>query len=222
MVPIYREGAPIATVIPRVPLRKLARPRQMADTPRQILFDSKGAPGVESGRGDDMSETPDLKIEHVDPATLTPAGYNPRTITDAQRSALRGSIEAFGMVEPIIARRSGEVIGGHQRLAEALDAGLDAVPVVFLDDISDDDAKRLNLALNKISGEWQPDKLAALMGELSAVPGLDLDVTGFTLPERKMLIDFPELGPELDEGIAAGVTPCVCGKCGHEHAKAQA
>ena len=58
-----------------------------------------------------------LTIEQVNPAALNPAAYNPRKMSDSARAALRRGIEAFGLVDPIIARRSDNlVIGGHQRL----------------------------------------------------------------------------------------------------------
>jgi ParB-like chromosome segregation protein Spo0J len=65
-----------------------------------------------------------------------------------ERKRLERGIKEFGLVDPIIARRSdGMVIGGHQRLASAVALGLQTVPVVYLDDISDDRAAALNLLL---------------------------------------------------------------------------
>lgn len=71
------------------------------------------------------AEVPCVAIEHVSPDTLTPAGYNPRTMSPEARKRLARSIREFGFVDPVIARRSdGLVIGGHQRLVAAQEVGL--------------------------------------------------------------------------------------------------
>ena len=65
-----------------------------------------------------------VKIENVDPAKLTPADYNPRTISEHQAEALKRSLDRWGFVEPIVAnKRTGHIVGGHQRLDGALGAG---------------------------------------------------------------------------------------------------
>lgn len=73
--------------------------------------------------------------------------------------SLRRSVSRWGMVEPLVVRRSDQlVIGGHQRLEAARALGLAAVPVVYVE-ASDAEAKALNLALNRIQGEWDLPKL---------------------------------------------------------------
>ncbi len=82
-----------------------------------------------------------LAIEHIAPSKLKPADYNPRTMSDKARNALKRGIEAFGLVDPIIARRKDKLVaGGHQRLHAAKELGLATVPVVFLDDLTDQKA----------------------------------------------------------------------------------
>ncbi len=93
------------------------------------------------------------RIEYVDPGVLRPAAYNPRTMSEKELVDLERSVGEFGLVDPIIVRRAGkQIIGGHQRLVMAQSLGLERVPVIFLD-ISEQQAKLLNLALNKISGD---------------------------------------------------------------------
>ncbi len=147
---------------------------------------------------------------------LNPAVYNPRTMPPGEKAKLKASLRAFGFVQPVVARRSdGLLIGGHQRLdawADILrDAGmseadiLDAcVPAVLLD-IDDADAMALNLALNKISGEWDTSKLAAVLDTLSAVAVPRLELTGFTLPEIASL-RLPAPPPPSAEAPASAAT----------------
>lgn len=79
------------------------------------------------------------------------------------------------------------MIGGHQRLFVLQDLGyLEAdVSVVSL---SKADEKALNIALNKISGEWDEEKLAAIFAELD-VEGYDLSLTGFEYDEYKSITE---------------------------------
>ena len=106
-----------------------------------------------------------IEVQYVNPDTLNPAPYNPRTMSDDALSRLAKLLDSHGIVDPIIARRSDNlVIGGHQRLkANAMREKPDVeVPVVFLDGISDEQAKALNIALNnpKAQGEYDWPVLA--------------------------------------------------------------
>ena len=97
---------------------------------------------------------PALQIEHVAIDDLHPDPANPRRIADAELEALTRSIRQFGLIDPIIARHDDKiVIGGHQRLLAARKLGLETVPVVFVD-LPPEKARLLNVALNKISGDW--------------------------------------------------------------------
>ena len=140
-------------------------------------------------------QTATIAVEYVERGALRPAEYNPRTISEKELADLQRSVGEFGLVDPIIARRADHtVIGGHQRLAVAERLGLQHVPVIYLD-ISEEKAKLLNLALNKISGEWDERKLAELLRELDALPGLDLSVTGFGDEEIKACLAAVEAEP---------------------------
>jgi len=119
-----------------------------------------------------------LQIETKAVAELRPAEYNPRTITPEALDALNASISKFGLVEPIIwNRRTGHVVGGHQRLKVLQAQGVEATDVVVVD-LAPDEERTLNLALNKISGDWDIPKLASVLEELH-LANVDLNLTGF-------------------------------------------
>ncbi|MCK9495477.1 MAG: site-specific DNA-methyltransferase [Dehalococcoidia bacterium] len=129
-----------------------------------------------------------IRIEHVPIGSLYPDPANPRRIGEAELDALTRSIRAFGLVDPLIARRADRVvIGGHQRLLAARRVGLATVPVVFVD-LGEEQAKLLNVALNKISGEWDETLLAQLLKDLGQQDDIDLTLTGFDTRELDTLL----------------------------------
>lgn len=111
---------------------------------------------------------------------LHPADYNPRKDLkpgDKEYDKLARSIEEFGYVEPIVWNRTtGNIIGGHQRLKVLIEKGYTEVEVVGLE-LSEQEEKILNVALNKISGRWDNEKLIAVLDELQAQE--EMELTGF-------------------------------------------
>jgi len=133
-----------------------------------------------------------LKIQWIATSKINPAPYNPRKSLkagDSEYEKLRRSIDEFGLVEPLIWNtRSGNLVGGHQRLNVLLDQGAKRVEVSVVD-LPMDKEKSLNLALNKVQGTWDEGKLAQLLDELIETPEFDLALTGFDLDETTGLIE---------------------------------
>jgi DNA modification methylase len=129
-----------------------------------------------------------LRVQHVPISRLRPWAGNPRIMAAGEMENLRRSINQWGMVEPIVARKEDNtVIGGHQRLEAARAMGLTKVPVVFVE-VDGHQAKALNIALNKIHGDWDLSKLAELLAELQELPDLDETLTGFDQREMEQLL----------------------------------
>ena len=84
-------------------------------------------------------------------------------------------------------RGMGMVIGGHQRLLVARRLGFKTVPVIYVD-LSDEQARLLNLALNKVSGDWDKELLARLLADLQDAPDVDIALSGFEDDEIKKLL----------------------------------
>jgi len=126
---------------------------------------------------------------------LIPANYNPRKDLgkeDKEYQKLRNSIEKFGYVEPIIYNKSNNVVvGGHQRLKVLKDLGYNEIDCIVVD-LDENKEKALNIALNKISGEWQFDKLKNLLEELDT-GDIDIELTGFDIEElENMMTQFKD------------------------------
>lgn len=132
-------------------------------------------------------------------ADMNRAAYNPRVDLrpeDEEYQAIERSLKRHGLVQPIVwNRRTNTVVSGHQRLTvlEAQGETEVTVSVVDLDDIQE---KELNVALNKITGEFDDDKLSVILNEL----GEEATDTGFTLPEIDVLRD--ELKSYFDDVTA--------------------
>ncbi len=130
-----------------------------------------------------------MQIEKLKTELLLPADYNPRKNLkpgDAEYEKLKRSIEQFGYVEPVIWNKTtGRVVGGHQRLKVLLDLGLTEVECVVIE-MDEEKEKALNIALNKISGDWDKDKLALLIADLQGAD-FDVSLTGFEPAELDAL-----------------------------------
>ena len=125
---------------------------------------------------------------------LIPADYNPRKDLqpgDPDYEKLKRSMREFGYVDPIIwNQQTGHVVGGHQRLKILHDERIEEAECVVVS-LDKEKEKALNIALNKISGDWDKDKLALLMTDLQA-SDLDVSLTGFDEDEISDLLGTEE------------------------------
>lgn len=149
-----------------------------------------------------------MEIRKMKISDLLPADYNPRKDLqpgDPEYEKLKRSIEEFGYVEPIVwNKRTGRVVGGHQRLKVLKELGSTEVECSIVD-LDEDREKALNIALNKIEGDWDLPKLKDLLEEIDTGL-LDIEVTGFDLEEIEQLMtqfrDEPaEDGFDVDEAV---------------------
>lgn len=159
-----------------------------------------------------------MNIQSVSIDRINPAPYNPRLDLqpgDPLYKKIERSVDEFGLVEPLVwNQRTGNLVGGHQRLKVLKSRGVTEVQVVVVD-LPLDKEKGLNLALNKAQGDWDEQKLAELLSELVKMPDFDLGITGFDLDETNDLLaevlgddaTKKEEGFDLEEAIAAAATP---------------
>jgi ParB-like chromosome segregation protein Spo0J len=120
-------------------------------------------------------------------ADLNPAPYNPRRRLrpgDREFERLKASLREFGLVEPLIwNKRTGNLVGGHQRLSVLLDIGETEADVSVVD-LGEAKEKALNLALNRVQGEWDQRALNDLLKELEPAEVL---LAGFSAQEAGRL-----------------------------------
>lgn len=138
-----------------------------------------------TGSGGTKMEFRKIKI-----ADLVPASYNPRKKLkpgDKEYEKIRNSITEFGYVEPVIVNSDMTIIGGHQRVTVLSDLGYTEIDCIVID-IDKNKEKALNIALNKITGEWNKELLADLIKDLQD-SDFDVAFTGFEPPEIEQLFN---------------------------------
>jgi hypothetical protein len=148
----------------------------------------------------------DLKddIVRVPIDELKESDWNPNEEDRQTLDALKASIRQNGLVVPLVVREAdNSIIGGHHRLyaiRELMGEGWklhgNTVPVIHVD-ATEEQAKRLNLALNKITGQPNLDRLGALLKELHDISGPEeLAATGYSPHEIDDLLELLETDRE--------------------------
>lgn len=119
---------------------------------------------------------------------LTPYENNPRQ-NDAAVDAVAASIKQFGFKVPIVVDANNVIVAGHTRFKAAAKLGLDTVPCVVADDLTDEQVKAFRLADNKVGelAEWDTEKLSQ---ELAGILDIDMAQFGFDA-------ELDELGDEM-------------------------
>ena len=115
---------------------------------------------------------------------VRPYEKNPRKNAEAVKY-VRASIEKFGFKQPIVVDSNRVIIAGHTRLEAAKSLGMDEVPCIVADDLTEAQAKALRLADNKVAefSEWEMNLLGGELGELADISDIDMGDFGFDLSE---------------------------------------
>lgn len=123
-----------------------------------------------------------MQIFEMQPSELIPYENNPRH-NDGAVDAVAESIKQFGFKVPIVIDKDNIIIAGHTRRKAALKLGLDAVPVIRADDLTDEQVRAFRLADNKTAelAEWDESMLEE---ELAAIDGIDMADFGFEEDEE--------------------------------------
>ena len=132
-------------------------------------------------------------VHEVAVSLLKPYGNNAKTHGEAQIEKLRESITEFGFLSPCLVDADYNLIAGHGRVLAAKSMGMQTVPCVFVEGLSDEQRRAYILADNRLGelGEWD---MSLVLGELADLDALDFDVslTGFDIPEETDWFDVRE------------------------------
>lgn len=129
------------------------------------------------------------KIEWMSVETLIPYAKNARTHSDEQVAQIAGSIKEFGFNNPVLIDKENSIIAGHGRLMAARKLGMDKVPVVQLDHMTEAQRKAYVLADNRIAlnSGWDTSMLSLELQELK--DDIDLSLLGFDADELDALLN---------------------------------
>jgi len=140
-----------------------------------------------------------INIQKMALTDIEPAEYNPRVDLneyDDEYQKIKNSIEQFGYVDPIIYnKRTNKIVGGHQRYTVLRDLGYETVDVSVVD-MDEQDEMALNIALNKVEGEWDRGKLKQVLEELEEDK---LSFTGFDDDEIDSIINDVNIGDFFEQ-----------------------
>lgn len=161
----------------------------------------------------------EVTLEPID--TLIPYTNNPKEHPDEQVKKIASSIKNYGWDQPIVVDGEGEIIKGHGRMQAAELLGLDEVPVIRREDLTDAEARASRIADNKTAeSPWDDELLSTELDQLQDEP-VDMDSLGFDGGEIDDLLgdmEVPEFSPvdESEQPSLDETDPAECPECGHE------
>ena len=147
---------------------------------------------------------------------IKPYENNPRH-NDEAVDAVAASIREFGFKQPIVIDKQGVIVAGHTRYKAAKKLGLQTVPCLIADDLTQEQVNAFRLADNKV-GEIATWDLDALKVELDNIGEIDLSGMGFDLTLHDEYTE-PEIEDFGNSPAGGKVETCHCPKCGFEWVK---
>lgn len=135
--------------------------------------------------------TNELHTHNCSPTTLKPHPKNPRKHSKAQIKQIATSIQTFGFKIPVLVDVGKQIICGHGRVLAAQQLGLDSIPVIQCDDLTDAQIRAFMIADNKLTenSTWDDVLLGEHFKVLSDLDlNFDLEVTGFDYGDIETLI----------------------------------
>lgn len=173
-----------------------------------------------------------LSIHYLPVGQLEPYAGNPRTHSSAQVRVIAASIRSFGFINPVLVDSKDRLVAGHGRLLAAKALGLETVPCIRIEHLTEAEKRAYMLADNKLAENagWDPQLLRVELEFLSRVDvDVDVELTGFSMPEIDHLLQIgdeappeepPPPPPEPDQAITRlgdlwqlGPHRLLCGDC---------
>ena len=164
----------------------------------------------------------EFNLEYWQIERLIPYARNPRK-NDHAVDRVAAAIREFGFRVPVVAKSDGTVVDGHLRIKAAQKLGMDAVPVILADDMTDTQIKAFRISVNRMAelAEWD-DELLKLELEDLETDGFDLELTGFDLAELNTIFgEEPQNEPPGEKGFNYQETYAVIVTCANEEHQRQ-
>lgn len=141
-------------------------------------------------------------VKRVDVANLIPYVNNAKIHSDEQVTKIASSIREFGFLNPVLIDKDKNIIAGHGRVMAAKKLGLEKVPVLFVEGLTEAQRKAYILADNRLGelADWDMDLVKIELEDLE-LANFDIDLTGFDIneflkPGEVQEVDVPDLPKE--------------------------
>lgn len=159
-----------------------------------------------------MQHTPpllNLDVEYCPVNDLKPYSRNARIHTKHQVRQIASSISFIGFANPVLVTGANTIVAGHGRVAAAKLLGMDRVPVIRLEGLSDDQIRAYVIADNLLAetAGWDKSILAIELQHLLTIDAdFDVTITGFEVPEIDLILEEANRKPDTDD-VFAGPDP---------------
>lgn len=126
------------------------------------------------------------EVQEVAVAELRPYERNAKTHSKEQVAKIAASIEEFGFLSPCLIDRDKNIIAGHGRMLAAIDLGLETVPCVFIEGLTEAQRRAYILADNRLTelGDWDMDLVNEELADLLEMD-FDIELTGFDFEQEE-------------------------------------
>ena len=150
--------------------------------------------------------------EHVALAELSPTTRRVRTHPGHKRRMVEASIVEYGILNPLAVNAAGTIVDGHLRYEIAIELGLQTVPIIRIEHLSEAELRAYAIAANKLPSvaHFDIDALRLELEEIHAeVPTLDFSMTGFSIGEIDKIVGRHKAGlyDDLDDVPAEVAAP---------------
>jgi DNA modification methylase len=150
----------------------------------------------------DTNNQSELSIVNQPVGSLAAHPSNARTHSKHQIRQIAASIKEFGFTNPVLIDRDHTIIAGHGRVEAAKLLGIDQVPTIRLDGLTEDQVRAYVIADNRLAEKagWDKATLAIeLQHLLTTDSDLDVTLTGFEVPEIDLILSQAEVEPDQDD-----------------------
>lgn len=146
---------------------------------------------------------PTLKIEYCPIRLLLKNSRNARTHRKRQIRQIAASINEFGWTNPVLVDRDNKIVAGHGRVSAAEFLGMEQVPTVRLDCLTQEQIRAYVLADNRLAEKagWDKEILAIELQELINSDSFDITITGFDMPEIDLIVEEARSNQDKDDEI---------------------
>jgi len=148
-------------------------------------------------RIDEANSLQEITVKYQPISALRPYERNARRHSADQIRKISKSLVQFGFINPVIVNRANLIVAGHGRVEAAKKVGIDMIPTIQIEDLTDDQIRAYRIADNQLASlaGWSKDMLAIELQHLTSLEGLDLGtVTGFDIPEIELFIEGAQKG----------------------------